>query len=176
MNISNGLPHWNEYIDKDTGEIHTCGYANPGETSWQGTGLHINNTDVFKTGSLKNPITDDFCYITENKILQNFTQSFRDEANNLVISLEDAEQDTGDELRHYEFLERIDHVKKMKPDRKHKSNLYSVELKDTGLNESIEQLPAKDAIQSSVKKVVRDVCEKIRPADTNLFKVELTGE
>lgn len=82
-----------------------------------------------------------------------------------------------DTFSKYEQIERIKGFSRLDSnDTKHKSNLFSIRIKNTNLNEAIEDETLRENIQTSIEKSIRDVIKKITPANTQLWKIEWRGD
>ena len=75
----------------------------------------------------------------------------------------------------YEHIERIAGIKRNIPSSSHKSNIFSVRIKDSGLNESIEDDTIRAQTQDGLDKVIREVVGRIAPAQTQLWKIAWEG-
>jgi len=75
----------------------------------------------------------------------------------------------------YEHIERIAGIKRNVPSNSHKSNIFSVRIKDSGLNESITDETIRAQTQDGLDKVIKEVIERIAPAHTQLWKIDWTG-
>jgi hypothetical protein len=75
----------------------------------------------------------------------------------------------------YEFIERFKGLIKSK-ERLHKSNLFSIQITDSKLNESITDETQRNNIQKSINNVIKEVIKKVTPAYTQLWKIIWKGE
>lgn len=87
---------------------------------------------------------------------------------------------TKEYAKRYERVESIASINRYSAKAIHKSNLYSIELTDTGLNTAFASLgEAREktiaTIKKSVKNGIRALCEKIQPGNTQLFEVYFKG-
>ena len=79
-------------------------------------------------------------------------------------------------LYRFEFIERVKGLNAFGVDRLHKSNLFSVEIKNSGLNEDIIDDAAKESIQLSINNILKKMINKFIPAHTQLFKIYWKGK
>jgi hypothetical protein len=75
----------------------------------------------------------------------------------------------------YEHIERIAGVKRNIPGASHKSNIFSIRIKDSGLNSAITDDTIRAQTQDGLDKVIREVIERIAPAHTQLWKISWEG-
>jgi hypothetical protein len=75
----------------------------------------------------------------------------------------------------YEFVERIAGLHKLQTVGGHKSNIYSIKINNSGLNERITDTELRDRIQTMVEKSIRNAVIRITPSHTQLWKVMWTG-
>jgi hypothetical protein len=75
----------------------------------------------------------------------------------------------------YEHIERIAGIKRNIPGESHKSNIFSIRIKDSGLNEAIEDTTVRAQTQDGLDNVIREVVERISPAHTQLWKIIWQG-
>jgi hypothetical protein len=76
----------------------------------------------------------------------------------------------------FELVERIKGLFKYKTLANHKSNIFSLELRDSGLNESMEDGPIKDKMRELIQQSILKAVKKIAPASTQLWKIIYTGK
>jgi hypothetical protein len=79
-------------------------------------------------------------------------------------------------IQNFELVERIKGLYKFKPRANHKSNIYSISIHDSGLNEAMEDGPIKDKIRELIEHSIHKACKKIAPASTQLWKIKYVGE
>jgi hypothetical protein len=91
-----------------------------------------------------------------------------------VIPISESGENSGGHYE-YEFLERIESFNSIN-NRLHKSNVYSIRVKDTGLNENISDDSIRNLIQENINKSICEVVEKIAPAYCQLWKIEWKGK
>jgi hypothetical protein len=75
----------------------------------------------------------------------------------------------------YEHIERIAGFNRLQPSRLHKSNLFSIKINNSGLNEGMA-LSARTNIQKSINNIIENMIKKIIPAHCQLFRVIYTGQ
>lgn len=77
----------------------------------------------------------------------------------------------------YDFAERIDGLFRYSNVAKHKSNLFSIRIKNSRMNEEADRYSytEKDDVQKTINNIVRQIIEKITPIHTQLFSVDWTG-
>jgi len=76
----------------------------------------------------------------------------------------------------YQFIERIRGVARSGVGAEHKSNVYSIEIKNSQLNESITDDDQRELVQRIVERAVKDFAKKAAPAHTQLWKIVWTGK
>lgn len=77
----------------------------------------------------------------------------------------------------FQHIEVLKSMNRFSPSNQHKSNIYSLELVDTGLNDNSNIAESiKEKLRQDVKNMVRDMAEQICPADTQLFEVYFSGK
>lgn len=76
----------------------------------------------------------------------------------------------------YDHIERIAGIKRNIGSNSHKSNIFSVRIKDSGLNNSIDDETIRAQTQDGLDKVIREVIERIKPAHTSLWKIDWQGK
>lgn len=92
------------------------------------------------------------------------------------ITLYDDNDSVGPIYNNYEFVERIKGVNRIGMDKLHKSNIFSIEINNSKLNENITDANLRQKVQKSVVNVIKEVIKKIIPAHTKLWKIDWTGE
>jgi hypothetical protein len=75
----------------------------------------------------------------------------------------------------YDYAERIDGVYKYQNVPKHKSNLFSIRISNSNLNDSYFG-GDKDKIQKSINNIIRKIIDKITPIHTQLFNITWTKD
>lgn len=77
----------------------------------------------------------------------------------------------------FEHIERIAGFNRFGNLQLHKSNLFSVAIKDSGINSTFIGTSAdKMNIQQSITNIITNIVKKISPAHTELFKIYFTGK
>ena len=94
-------------------------------------------------------------------------------------------------LKDFFFIERIKGFYKLKSNAKHKSNFYSIKIKDSGLNSDLDNNlntmklddgatingpQAKSILQGIVSGEIVNMLEKIAPSNTQLWKIVWEGK
>lgn len=83
---------------------------------------------------------------------------------------------TEDYMR-YEHVERIQQSSRRTiTERSHKSNIYSIRISGSGLNENITDLEVRKTIQDSINTTIREMVKSAAPADTQLWQIIWDGE
>jgi hypothetical protein len=83
-------------------------------------------------------------------------------------------KDTG--VYAYEMVERFKGIVLLETTGLHKSNLFSIKLVDTKLNNAITDENVREFIQFGINNVIKELMKKITPANTQLFKIIWEGE
>jgi hypothetical protein len=83
-------------------------------------------------------------------------------------------KDTG--VHAYEMVERFKGIVLLETTGLHKSNLFSIKMVDTKLNNAISDENVREFIQFGINNVITELMKKITPANTQLFKVIWEGE
>lgn len=78
-------------------------------------------------------------------------------------------------VKDYENVERVHGLYKFKSSSGHKSNIYSLNIRNSGLNLAMEDGVVKDELREIVKKSINATIKKIAPAHTQLWKIIYTG-
>lgn len=78
-------------------------------------------------------------------------------------------------LQRYELVERVRGLYKYKSFEGHKSNIYSIRINNSGLNQSMTDETVKVKLRSIIEQTLLTVVKKIAPAHTQLLKIEYTG-
>lgn len=81
----------------------------------------------------------------------------------------------GYDIYKYQQLEKVHSVNRPFTYNSHKSNVYSLELVNTGLNENLTDSNLKLQIQKSIERVIREYLKEVTPAHTNLWKIIWKG-
>jgi len=76
----------------------------------------------------------------------------------------------------YEMVERFKGIVLLESTGIHKSNLFSIKITDSQLNEAITDKKVREFIQSGINTVIKELMVKITPANTQLFKIIWKGE
>lgn len=75
----------------------------------------------------------------------------------------------------YQQIETIKGLKYLNGGKEKKSNIYSIRLLDTGLNENIFDEDLRKKLQSGIEVSIRELCEKYTPVHTKLWKIIWEG-
>jgi hypothetical protein len=75
----------------------------------------------------------------------------------------------------YEFAERIEGVYPMREIPLHISNLFSIRIRNSNINESYSG-DDKENIQKTIDNIIGNIIDKITPVHTQLFKIEWIGD
>jgi hypothetical protein len=76
----------------------------------------------------------------------------------------------------YEHIERIvPQTRGRLGSSHHKSNIYSIRISDSGLNESITEEDVRKVVQDSINASIRDVVKKAAPIETQLWQINWEG-
>lgn len=132
------------------------------------SGKFINNTRYYsKIGSNNSDIWASY------KVGKNFisTDPIAD-----IMGVTETTSTTGNILNTYEFIERIDGVNRLGGEKLHKSNIYSIRIRNSGLNERIVDATQREYVQSSINNIIREMMKKITPINTQLWKIDWDGE
>lgn len=78
-------------------------------------------------------------------------------------------------LQLYELVERIRGLYKYKGFEGHKSNIYSIRINNSGLNQSMTNDTVKTKLREIIEQTVLNVVKKIAPAHTQLLDIQYTG-
>ena len=78
-------------------------------------------------------------------------------------------------LQRYELVERVRGLYKYKGFDGHKSNIYSIRINNSGLNQSMTDETVKKKLREIIEQTLLNVVKKIAPAHTQLLKIEYTG-
>lgn len=78
-------------------------------------------------------------------------------------------------VQNYELVERVRGLYKFKVIDGHKSNIYSIKIRNSGLNESIKDSDIKMKIRNIITETVHRAVKKIAPAHTQLWKIQFEG-
>jgi hypothetical protein len=110
-------------------------------------------------------------YKTQN----NFVAQLDVTAQEFITPL-DALSPNSDSFSQYEQIERIKGFNRLRGvQSQHKSNIYSVRIKNTNLNEAIEDEQLREDVHTAIENAIREVIPKIAPANTQLWKIEWQG-
>lgn len=75
----------------------------------------------------------------------------------------------------YDFIDRVKQLNRSKSAFMHKSNIFSIRITDSGLNDGITDQTIRNKIQKFVENVIRQTVNKVKPADCEVWKVEFSG-
>lgn len=78
-------------------------------------------------------------------------------------------------VQKYEMVERIRGLYKFKQNDGHKSNIYSIRITNSGLNEGMADGTAKTSLRNIIEEAVKSAVEKISPKHTQLWKIIWEG-
>jgi hypothetical protein len=85
--------------------------------------------------------------------------------------------DSTDPFYSYQQIERIRGFNRLGGNQSlHKSNIFSIRIRNTNLNEAIEDEDLRNDIQSAINTVIREVIDRISPANTQLWKIIWSGD
>ncbi len=88
--------------------------------------------------------------------------------------------DASSPMATYDLIERIKGLYKFRFPHLHKSNIFSVRINNSGLNNSIRDIPAgqdfKNYIKPIIEKAVIDVSKKLAPAGTQFWRIIWEGK
>jgi len=81
-------------------------------------------------------------------------------------------------LSQYEFIERIHGWNRFSLQPRHKSNYYSIMLKNTGFNKNLESLDEsiQTKLQNSINNIIRKMVNKLLPVHTQLLNIYWSGD
>lgn len=83
----------------------------------------------------------------------------------------------GSDYMLYEHVESIlPESRRLVSERSHKSNIYSIRITDSGLNERIVDLETRQTVQDSINTTIREMVKKAAPVDTQLWQIIWEGE
>jgi hypothetical protein len=132
--------------------------------------------NAFKTKCMYDP------YMESHYDRNTKTQSARRVYNKIGMTSNDpwlsynfVNSDNNDKLQNYEFVEVMRGIYKLTSKNKHKSNLFSVRIKNSGLNRDIKDETERAKLQNMVNKEVRKIVTEITPIYTQLFQVFWEG-
>ena len=83
-------------------------------------------------------------------------------------------KDTG--VYAYEMVERFKGIVLLETTGLHKSNLFSIKITDSKLNNAIKDKKTREFIQSGINTVIKELMVKVTPAHTQLFKIIWEGD
>lgn len=78
-------------------------------------------------------------------------------------------------VQEFELIERIGGLYKYRPIEGHKSNIYSIRIFNSGLNEDLNNSEIQANLREIIEETVSNVVKKIAPASTQLWKIEWSG-
>lgn len=81
-----------------------------------------------------------------------------------------------DGLYAYEMVERFKGVVLLESTGIHKSNVFSIKITDSQLNTAITDTELREFIQNGINTVIKELMQKITPANTQLFSVIWEGQ
>ena len=122
--------------------------------------MNVNNNDIWLSYHVRDSLSGSIlgCYGTENivPVKKYFTLSGG--------------------IYEYQQVERILGFNRANRAQLHKSNIFSVRISNSGLNNNITDDTVRNIVQNSINNVIRNLMEKIAPAHTQLWKVEFKGD
>ena len=168
---------WNMIFDIDAeyNETEDVNYASNNILHRQG---RINNTRSYHNMNICNK---DIWLSYTNK--QNWASnddenSILDKRNNILapINVYNVPGANPSMIYTYQQVERIKGIKTFGLYPKHKSNIYSIRIKDSGLNNNLNANPDfKAQIQKGLNTVIRNMVTKTSPVNTMLWKIIWEG-
>jgi hypothetical protein len=78
-------------------------------------------------------------------------------------------------VQSYELVERVKGLYKFRANDGHKSNIYSIRIKNSGLNELLTNSYVKTKIRDIIEETVHTAVKKIAPSNTQLWKIMWEG-
>lgn len=84
-------------------------------------------------------------------------------------------RDNETDIDKYENVERFKGLYKYKQTALHKSNIYSIKIKNSGLNSNITDVEVKNNLRTIIETTLHNVVKRIAPANTALWKIEWEG-
>jgi len=124
---------------------------------------NINNRDVWLSYKVGTKVTG---YVTDNTFTEQYVH---------MDTVVDSQENSNLYIKDYEFIERIKGKNVTNSDELHKSNIFSVEINNSRLNENIDDIDMRTKIQLYINNVIREVITKISPVNTQLWKIEWKG-
>ena len=76
----------------------------------------------------------------------------------------------------YYYVERLKGVNRTNVGADHKSNVYSIEIKNSNLNEAITDTSIRSLVHRIVERAIREFAKKAAPANTQLWKIIWRGQ
>jgi hypothetical protein len=150
--------------DSNTSNIHQYSYD---DNNWNIERMYsVENTSYLASISNNNFIYDDFVS-TQSLYVQNIPE---------ILLMEETDDSVGPIYNNYEFIERIKGVNRLGQDKLHKSNIFSIKINNSKLNNAITDTVSREQVQTSVNNVIKEVIKKITPAYTQLWKITWAGE
>lgn len=167
------IPLNNEFNDFDNGDVH----ADIFQTKNAYNGYY--SMDMDSISSINN--CREYCGI--GKYCNNLYLKYYDNINYKGIFNNEEEQISAFNMKKipqkYSFqkIESIATINRFRNNIKHKSNIYSIEIRDTGVNSVINNDEIEDIkkIKMDIKNNIREICKKITPANTQLFDIYFSG-
>lgn len=83
--------------------------------------------------------------------------------------------ETANITRDYSYVERVRGLYKYRPIDGHKSNIYSIRINNSGLNELLTDEDMKYELRKIIESTVATAVKKIAPINTQLWKIMWTG-
>lgn len=167
-------------FDFDNAEVYmdTFNLQNPIGPSYDFEGnidngyIYINSTrDYKKLGA------DDinvWLSYTPNIQYRSIENTYSNVPNNAELGVEVSAYNVLSGVYAYEFIERLRGLNRY-GENAHKSNVYSIEINNSNLNNLITDESTKDLIHNIVERAIREFAVKVAPVHTILWKIIWTG-
>lgn len=133
----------------------------------------LNNTRIYKRLGVNN--SDAWVSYKIEKNLSGIVSGSCPDSSMTTIAMNYTTETPDNILSKYEFIERIKGVNRA-GDRLHKSNIFSIRIKNSHLNESIADTTTRERVQDGINKIIKELIRKITPAYTQLWKIEWKGQ
>lgn len=78
-------------------------------------------------------------------------------------------------LQNYQLVERVEGLYKYQPAEGHKSNIFSIRVTNSGLNEMLTDDDLREDVKNIIKESILKAVKKIAPASTQLWKIDWRG-
>ena len=96
-----------------------------------------------------------------------------------ILVVEDVSSQESSLLSKFDFVDRIKQINRYKNTGLHKSNIFSIEIIDSGMNLALENTygsSAKLQVQKGINGVIRNIIRNIAPIHTQLWKIDWKGQ